>query len=49
MSNKAEGHPMVVDEEEEKIIEKEKGHHELSNEEIEEVLQLKRKASPTLM
>jgi hypothetical protein len=32
MSDKAEGHKMVVDEEEEKIIEKEKGHHELSSE-----------------
>jgi hypothetical protein len=34
MADKAEGHKMVVDEEEEKIIEKEKGHHELTSEEI---------------
>jgi vacuole membrane protein 1 len=49
MADKAEGHPQVVDEEEEKIIQKEKSEHHLSSEEIEEVLQLKRQPNPSLM
>lgn len=50
MSEEAEGHPLEVDSNEQKIIEKEKkeGHH-ISSEEIEEVLQLKRKENKTLM
>lgn len=49
MADKAEGHPAQIDEEEEKMIQKEQKQHHLSSEEIEEVLQLKRKPNLTLM
>ena len=43
MSDEAEGHPQKITKEEEKKIAKEKKEHHLSSEEIEEVLELKRK------
>ena len=49
MTETAEGHPHIIDAKEKKLIEKEKKDHHLSSEEIEEVLELKRKEKLTLM
>ena len=49
MSEESEGHPHLIDKKEKKLIESEKKSHHLSSEEIEEVLELKRKKDKTFM
>lgn len=49
MTNVAEGHPAHIAKEDLKVIEVKKKESDLSSEEIEEVLELKRKEKKTLM
>lgn len=49
MKDEADGHPHSCSKEEMKNIEKEKEEHHMSNEDIEEILELKRKEKKTLM
>ena len=49
MTNVAEGHPAHIAKEDQKVIKEKKKESDLSSEEIEEVLELKRKEKKTLM
>ena len=49
MKDEADGHPHNISKEEMKTIENEKKEHHMSNEDIEEILELKRKEKKTLM